>query len=143
MPWLTPSAAGNSSPSRPPLMLLVRCLRTIGIRCGGIDTSLVPASLFGVPTTKSPATLDAAPDAQHLMLGAHVLAAQLRQLPEPHAAPRRQQHHESVALRHGGRDGLQLQFSDARGQVASVMIDDGNGFRADACTVPDPRIPRT
>ena len=51
-----PSAAGNSSPSLPPVMLFRRWSFIIGIRCGGIATSRVPASDFGVPTMNCPPT---------------------------------------------------------------------------------------
>ena len=51
-----PPLAGNSRPSRPNSACSAMCALTIGSRCGGIATSRVPASLFGVPTTALPST---------------------------------------------------------------------------------------
>ena len=103
------AGAGNSSPSRPPVGVLDRCACTSGSRCGGMATSRVPASVFGVPTMNSPSTRTTPRRIVHdAALGVDVVAAQLGQLAEPQAAPRGQQHHQPVALGHRLREGLEL-----------------------------------
>ena len=56
----SPCLAGKSRASLPRSTCSARCWRTVGIRWGGIATSRVPASVFGVPTMNSPRTLTTA-----------------------------------------------------------------------------------
>lgn len=72
-----------------------------------METSRVPASLFGVPMTTLPAAR-AAPYMDHAVLEVTVLASQLDEFAEAEGAPRRQQDHRTVPGRHGSDDGLEF-----------------------------------
>ena len=83
-------------------MLFDRCCRSIGIRCGGIATSRIPASDLGVPTDEFGSDSgDCAADADNPVTKIDVFSAQFDEF-----APTLSPHHAASSVIGRSRSGM-------------------------------------